>query len=132
MYVETYLASKRRFNRRLTDLLFIYHKFMAVSKSLNFKHPEKNVRIYSNCLRSSRDHSERFVWLSDFPPLLAKQYQRLAVEMIMNALRRTFQRSKYSRLPITQTLVNSNRSRFPLDFLHTFTVILSSVIQTSL
>ena len=34
---------------------------------------------------------------------------------------------KYSRLPITRTLANSNQNRFPLDFFHTYTVILTSV-----
>ena len=38
-----------------------------------------------------------------------------------------FQFLFYSWLPITWTLANLNRSRFPLDFLHTFTVILLSV-----
>ena len=37
----------------------------------------------------------------------------------------------YSWLPITRTLANSNQSRFPLDFLLTFTVILPSVTWTS-
>ena len=37
---------------------------------------------------------------------------------------------KYSWLPITRTLANSNQNRFPLDFHHTFTVILPSVTQT--
>ena len=36
----------------------------------------------------------------------------------------------YSRLPITRTLANSNQNRFPLDFRHTFTVILPSVTRT--
>ena len=36
----------------------------------------------------------------------------------------------YSRLPITQTLANSNQNQFPLDFRHTFTVILPSVTRT--
>ena len=36
----------------------------------------------------------------------------------------------YSRLPITRALANSNPNRFPLDFLHTFTVILPSVTRT--
>ena len=36
----------------------------------------------------------------------------------------------YSRFPITRTLANSNQNRFPLDFLHTFPVILPSVIRT--
>ena len=36
----------------------------------------------------------------------------------------------YSRFPITRTLANSNQNRFPLDFLHTFTVILPSVTRT--
>ena len=34
---------------------------------------------------------------------------------------------RYSRLPITRTLANSNQTLFPLDFLHTFTVILPSI-----
>ena len=38
----------------------------------------------------------------------------------------------YSWLPIKQTLANSNQSRFPLDYFHTFTLILPSVTQTSL
>ena len=38
---------------------------------------------------------------------------------------------KYSRLPITRTLANSNQNRFPLDFRHTFTVILPSVTRTN-
>ena len=38
--------------------------------------------------------------------------------------------SRYSRLPITRTLANSNQNRFPLDFRHTFTVILPSVTRT--
>ena len=36
---------------------------------------------------------------------------------------------KYSRLPITRTLANSNQNRFPLDFFHTYTVILPSVTR---
>ena len=36
----------------------------------------------------------------------------------------------YSWLPITRTLTNSNQNRFPLDFRHTFTVILPSVTWT--
>ena len=36
----------------------------------------------------------------------------------------------YSWFPITRTLANSNRSRFPLDILQTFTIILPSVTQT--
>ena len=36
---------------------------------------------------------------------------------------------KYSRLPITRTLANSNQNRFPLDLCHTFTVILPSVTR---
>ena len=36
----------------------------------------------------------------------------------------------YSRLPITRTFANSNQNRFPLDFRHTFTVILPSVTRT--
>ena len=36
----------------------------------------------------------------------------------------------YSWLPITRTLANSNQNRFPLDFRHTFTVILPSVTRT--
>ena len=36
---------------------------------------------------------------------------------------------KYSRLPITRTVVNSNQNRFPLDFFHTYTVILPSVTR---
>ena len=36
---------------------------------------------------------------------------------------------KHSRLPITRTLVNSNRTRFPLNFFHTYTVILPSVTR---
>ena len=42
----------------------------------------------------------------------------------------------YSRPPITRTLAklepraNSNQNRFPMDFLHTFTVILPSVTRT--
>ena len=34
-----------------------------------------------------------------------------------------------SRLPITRTLANSNQNRFPLDFRHTFTVILPSITR---
>ena len=34
---------------------------------------------------------------------------------------------KYSRLAITRTLANSNQNRFPVDFFHTYTVILTSV-----
>ena len=36
----------------------------------------------------------------------------------------------YSRIPITGTLANSNQHRFPVDFVHTFTVILLSVTRT--
>ena len=36
----------------------------------------------------------------------------------------------YSWLPITRTLANLNQNRFPLDFRHTFTVILPSVTRT--
>ena len=38
--------------------------------------------------------------------------------------------SHESWLLISQTLVNSNQNRFPLDSLHTFTVILPSLTQT--
>ena len=38
--------------------------------------------------------------------------------------------SHYSQLPITQTLANLNQNRFPVDFVHTFTVILPLVTQT--
>ena len=38
--------------------------------------------------------------------------------------------AKYSWLPITWTCPNSNQSRFPLDFLLTFTVILPLITQT--
>ena len=38
--------------------------------------------------------------------------------------------TNYSQLPITRTLANSNQNRFPVDFIHTFTVILPSVTQT--
>ena len=37
---------------------------------------------------------------------------------------------QYSWLPITWTVTNSNQRRFPLDFLHTFTVLLPSVTRT--
>ena len=36
----------------------------------------------------------------------------------------------YSRIPITRTLANPNQHRFPVDFVHTFTVILPSVTRT--
>ena len=36
---------------------------------------------------------------------------------------------KYSRLTITRTLAKSNQNRFPLDFFHTYTVILTSVTR---
>ena len=38
---------------------------------------------------------------------------------------------KYSRLPVTRILANSNQNRFPLDFLHTFTVILPSITRSN-
>ena len=34
------------------------------------------------------------------------------------------------QLPITRTVANSNQNQFPLDFRHTFTVILPSVTRT--
>ena len=37
--------------------------------------------------------------------------------------------SYYSRLPVTRTLANSDQNRFPLDFRHTFTVILPSITR---
>ena len=40
------------------------------------------------------------------------------------------QQKKYIRLPVTRTLANSNQNRFPVDFLHIFTVILPSVTWT--
>ena len=36
----------------------------------------------------------------------------------------------YGGLPMTRTLANSDQNRFPLDFQHTFTIILPSVTQT--
>ena len=45
-------------------------------------------------------------------------------------LKRYLRNIIYSRLPITRTLPNSNQNRFSLDFLHSFTIILPSVIQT--
>ena len=59
-------------------------------------------------------HSEQFLWLSTCTmEIYSKGFPLL-----------------YSWLPITRTLANSNQNRFPLDFRHTFTVILPSVTRT--
>ena len=43
-------------------------------------------------------------------------------------LARSVSTARYSRLPITRTFANSNyQTRFPLDFLYTFTIILPSI-----
>ena len=42
----------------------------------------------------------------------------------------SIRRRRYSWLPITGTLANSNQCRFPLDFPLTFTVMLPSVTRT--
>ena len=47
-------------------------------------------------------------------------------------LRQVQSSDKYSRLPITRTLANSNQNRFPLDFRLTFTVNLPSVVEPSI
>ena len=49
---------------------------------------------------------------------------------IVESIQEVWVISKYSRLPITRTLADSNQNRFPLGFPHTFTVIIPSVTRT--
>ena len=60
--------------------------------------------------------------------------EKAATELIIFLLARsasTATLKRYSRLPIIRTLSKSNQNRFPLDFLHAFTVIIPSGTRTS-
>ena len=60
--------------------------------------------------------------------------EKAATELIIFLLSRsasTATLKRYSQLPITRTFSKSNQNRFPLDFLHAFTVIIPSVTWTS-
>ena len=64
-------------------------------------------------------------------------YFRCNISYTKVKTKRSSRHFSYSRLPITRALhykleprINSNRNRFPLDFRHTFTVILPSETRT--
>ena len=52
------------------------------------------------------------------------------IQRLNNCIGQVFKTFKKSWCAITQTLANSNQNQFPLDFCHTFTVILLLVTQT--
>lgn len=58
-------------------------------------------------------------------------FDSLWTSLVLTYLFQAFLKGAYSWLPITQILANPNQSWFPLDFLHTGTVILPSITQTS-
>ena len=51
-------------------------------------------------------------------------------QLVHTGLYRGFYHYYFSRIPITRTPANSNQNRFPVDFVHTLTVILPSVTRT--
>ena len=106
-----------------------------IDNALHFSH-SKNCKV--NYLELQNRHSK--LYKSNRPLKLKVLTQKLLVvwneshfAYLFRASKNTFLFAlicKYSSLPITRTPANSNQSRFPLDFLHTFTVILPSVTRT--
>ena len=89
-----------------------------------------NVAIFCRRLSWSRQTSLSKVF--SYYLLLLPWLYRWIIFSIYFPMSMLFQnKNNYSRLPITRTLANSNQNRFPLDFRHTFTVILPSVTRTA-
>ena len=78
-----------------------------------------STRYFSNLKMVSHWHIDTEMWSGELGSTTPPRTPRSTHPGIM-----------YSWLLIPQTLANSNQSRFPLDFHHTFTVILPSVTRT--